>query len=594
MPDKQDKTSMLQNTALIEVLDRARAILESFGHDYSDDCSQLRILRGRLKSGRFHMAVLGQFKRGKSTLLNALLGDDLLPTDILPVTAIPTFIEFAEEMVVKVHFENTTAAITFSPTREQPLSDFLGEYVTESGNPYNQRQVSRVEIGYPAEILQQGVVLIDTPGIGSTHQHNTELAYRVLPQCDAALFLFSPDPPITAVELDYLKEIQQHLPRTFYLLNKIDFLDEKERVSSLSFLAQQLTPVCDGGVPQVLPVSGRKALRARLEGNNEGWKESGMWQVEQGLIDFFSREKQLILHESIRRHTCDQLSNINMQLQLSLKALMLPEAELKQRIEQFSQSLPEVEREKQTASDILAGDLKRVVDCLSAEVEAVRSRAKEKLLPQMESYFDTIADIDELERLVSEMLAKEVPLIFTPAMREVAARVTSKATEILSLHQQRGDHLIEQVRKIAAESFDLSCCAPTVERSYVGFEMLSWTNDLFTSAMDPLGQRISQTFFSYRFRRKKTVKRLCEGGVKIVNQNVEQMRWSLRREVDEGFRTFGAELSEQLERTITATRQAMEVALQRTESQGDETAERELQLKRALNQLQGLLADLGE
>jgi GTPase Era involved in 16S rRNA processing len=133
-------------------------------------------------------------------------------------------------------------------------------------------KVSRVEISHPAPLLQQGVVLIDTPGVGSTLKHNTEVAHQILSQCDAALFLVSPDPPITEMELDYLQQIKQQLPRTFYLLNKVDFLDENEKKVSLRFLADQLSRFYSSA-PQVLPISARKGLQARQSGDETGWRK---------------------------------------------------------------------------------------------------------------------------------------------------------------------------------------------------------------------------------------------------------------------------------------------------------------------------------
>lgn len=445
-PPLQEKLeSSSSQVGLAEILTQALKCLDCLDDGYTVDRNELTSLQTRLVTGQFRLAVLGQFKRGKSTLLNALLGDKLLPTDILPVTAIPTFIGTAENINALVSFEVDAEPVNFTPSSDQTMGDFLNDYVTEKGNPKNQRQVTRVEIGHPSEMLRQGVILIDTPGIGSTHKHNTEVAYQILPQCDAALFLVSPDPPITEIELDYLKEIRQRLPQTFFILNKIDFLDEQEQIASLKFLADQLTPLCDG-VPQVLAVSARKGLDARLSGDADGWKDSGMQQVEQNLIDFFAREKQSILQESLQCRTCDQLNNINMQLQLSLSALMLPEAELKKRIEKFRQSIPDVEREKQASEDVLSGDLKRVVERLNEEVEKVRVQAKEKIIGQLESFVQTIVDIEELERLVRGTLVEDIPVFFAPAMRKVADIIRVEATELLTLHQQRSNQLIEQVR----------------------------------------------------------------------------------------------------------------------------------------------------
>ncbi|SEA54032.1 Dynamin family protein [Desulfuromusa kysingii] len=578
---------------LDSVLTRALLCLDGMEGDYAEERTEIESIQQRLLAGKFRLAVLGQFKRGKSTFLNALLGEELLPTDILPATAIPTYINAAEDITIQVVFNSATEPVNFVPSSGQTVGDFLTEFVTEKGNPENYRNVAQVDIGHSADILKQGIVLIDTPGIGSTHKHNTDVAYQVLPQCDAAIFLVSVDPPITAIELDYLKEIKQYLPRTFFLLNKIDYLDDKEKDASLTFLANQLAPLCDGA-PLVLPISARLGLTARLAGDFKGWQTSGMEQVERNLIDFFAREKQQILQASLQRRTSDQLNNINMQQQLSLKALMLPEEELKQRITQFRQSLPDVEREKQAASDVLSGDLKRVVARLNQEVEAVRSQAKQKIISQLDQLIQSVADTEELERLVREMLAQELPIFFSPAMRKVAEVIQVEATELLALHQQRSQRIVEQVRRIAAELFDIPYHAPSVSRSYTKFEISGWSHDLFISDMDPLGQKLSRKFLTQKYRRKRTVKRLREEGLKLLNQNVEQINWALRRGLDENFCQFGVELSEQLGRTITATRKAMEVALQKSESSAHETASREIKLKQAQAEIQKLRGELGE
>jgi len=590
--DAQAPSALTGNSAnLVDIIARAIESLEYFGDDYSTSCNELRLLQTRLRAGRFHLAVLGQFKRGKSTLLNALLGEELLPADILPVTAIPTFIGFAEKITVRVHFESGAEPADYVASIDSSLAEFVIKYVTEGGNPQNELQVTKVEIGYPAAILKQGVVLVDTPGIGSTYKHNTEVAYKVLPHCDAAIFLVSPDPPITEVELDYLKEIKNRLPRTFYLLNKIDYLTSSEKVTSLSFLAEQLTPLCDG-VPQVLPVSARQGLHARIAKDDDGWINSGMQLVEQNLIDFFAREKQQTLQQSLQHHTLDQLNDVIMQVQLSLSALTLPEADLEQRISQFKLALPAIEREKLASADVLAGDFKRVVELLTREVNTVRAQAKDQILPSLDAIVQSLDDVEEVEDLVRDKIAAEIPAFFSPAMRTVTANVCSAATELLELHQERSNKLIEQVRQIAAELFAIPYHAPVAVRSYTGFETSSWSNDLFISALDPLGQRISRKLFTTKFRRKRTVKRLQENSLKLLNQNVEQINWSLRRSVDENFRHFGAELSEQLDRTISATRQAMEIALQQSDSKIDVSSSREAKLKKTLACLTNLSSDL--
>jgi GTP-binding protein EngB required for normal cell division len=589
---KEPKYSGTSATQLPELLDQSIACLEELGADYASAVEELELIQQRLAEGRFHLAVLGQFKRGKSTLLNALLGEDLLPTDILPVTAIPTFIKAGDLVTAQVYFTGEKEPISFSSDSEQPLAGFLADYVTESGNPLNQRQVERVEIAHPAALLKQGVVLIDTPGIGSTLKHNTAVAHRILPQCDAALFLVSPDPPITEVELDYLQQISRKLPRTFFLLNKVDFLDSGEQLASLRFLSEQLKPLCGDQLPHVIPISARQGLRARLEGKADGWKNSGMQQVEQNLIDFFAREKQQTLHLALTRRSGDLLGEAIMQLRLSLSALKLPVDILQGRIDQFRQSLPAIEREQQAAADVLEGDLRRAIGFLGEEIEKTRMLVKERVGSRVNRYLETIEDPEEMERLVRTLVIEEIQPFFAPAMQEVGEAVRREATKLLALNQQRSNRLIEQVRQTAAELFSIPYNAPAARTAYLTFDPPAWSNDLFISDMDPLGQRLSRRFLTKKYRRKRTVERLREETRKLLNQNVEQISWALRRSLDESFRHFGVALREQLEKTIAATRKAMDVALERSASHSHATAAGELLFTRALSRLEALRQEL--
>ncbi|HMB16947.1 MAG TPA: dynamin family protein [Pelovirga sp.] len=575
------------NMTLDAIIDRTLAALAPIDPEQHAEEAPLLALRARQEEGAFRLAVLGQFKRGKSTFLNALLGADLLPTDILPVTAIPTFIHAADSLTAKVFFDSQTNPVTFEPEEGGSFGDFLQAYITEAGNPDNHRQVERVEIGHPAAILKQGVVLVDTPGIGSTFRHNTEVAYQILPHCDAALFLVSPDPPITEAEITYLREVRELLPRTFFLLNKVDFLDEQEKFASLTFLADQLKPLFDGS-PQVLPISARSGLTARLKQDMDLWKSSGMRQVEQNLIDFFAREKQQTLELSLRRRVKDQLNTQIMYLQLSLEALRLPEVDLKNRIAQFQEILPAIEREKQASADVLAGDLKRIVTALSQQIEALRAAAKQQVMPKVEGVIQAVADTEELERQVRTIVAAQVPAFFAPVLRRVDDDIRRQATEILSLHQERCEQLIERVRKAAAELFNVPYHAPLVKKVYAHFEPPSWSQDLFISDMDPIGQKISRKLMTRRFRHRRTVQRLREQTQKLLNENTEQLNWALRRGLDESFRRYGFELDEQLDKVITATRAAMDIALQKKSNRHQQMEDQIALFERTTAELQVL------
>src|SRR5512133_970485 len=108
----------------------------------------------RLSGGRFHVAVLGEFKRGKSTLVNALLGRELLPTGVIPLTAAATEVRYGADGATIVLLDGSRQEVELSA---------IADYVTEVRNPGNERGVERVEVRVPAPLLESGVVFVDTP-----------------------------------------------------------------------------------------------------------------------------------------------------------------------------------------------------------------------------------------------------------------------------------------------------------------------------------------------------------------------------------------------------------------------------------------------
>lgn len=211
-------------------------------------------LADRLAQGRVHVSVLGEFKRGKSTVVNALLGGDLLPTGVLPLTAVATEVAFGESGASLVHLDGTRCEVTV---------DELADFVTEARNPGNERQVARVEVRVPAELLRPGVVLVDTPGIGSIFGHD-ETARQALLDADGAVLVLSADAPLSEQERELLAMLRSRKAPTFYVLNKVDHLSWSERDEVRGFVADTVAREL-GRKERLWCVGARGGLVAALE-----------------------------------------------------------------------------------------------------------------------------------------------------------------------------------------------------------------------------------------------------------------------------------------------------------------------------------------
>lgn len=308
-------------------------------------------LKQKLTDNVFNLVVLGQFKRGKTSLINALLGADILPMAVIPLTSIVTIIKYGEDVVVKVYFN--------SGDIKEIKAEELYEYITEKGNPKNIKDVREVILTYPSDYLKDGVRLIDTPGVGSIYQHNTDVAYEYIPKSDAAVFVLSVDQPMSKAEIDFLKDVREYSQKVFFLLNKADYLTETELKEAMEFTRDALKDVMGTDV-RIIPISAKLALTGRLENNTDFIKKSRLDEFSDTLNHFYMDEKGSILINSIKNNLLRIISHTRFKIDLELKSLLTPLDELKEKINIFNQKREEIIQEKQDFDILLDGEIKRL------------------------------------------------------------------------------------------------------------------------------------------------------------------------------------------------------------------------------------------
>lgn len=244
-----------------------------------DLAARLTSLRERLGRSEIHVFIIGDYKMGKSTMVNALVGAIICPVDDGISTTVTTLVRHAPE---------PTAHAVFPPvdpdgdpvTREVPFAD-VPDLVSEAGNPGNRQQISLVEVGVPQPVLAGGLVIVDTPGVGGLASPESAATLAAATGADAVIFATSAAQELTAPEVELLEAVAASCPRVVVALTKTDIYPAWRRIAEINrkHLANHRL---DG---RVIPVSSELRLQALALGDAELNEESGFFELAAHLRD---------------------------------------------------------------------------------------------------------------------------------------------------------------------------------------------------------------------------------------------------------------------------------------------------------------------
>jgi gas vesicle protein len=237
--------------------------------------------RNRLAAGRFYVVVCGEFRRGKSSLLNALVErPGLFPVDVDITTCAVVTLQWDSRDSATVYFAETEPGDPASAQKpEQIRLEDAGTYVKEQENPGNAKNVLRIDMGATIEQLKSGLVLVDTPGVGSLNPGHTAATRAFLPNADAILFVASAVEPLSVPELNFLKLALSKCPIVVTALTMIDRV-----VSAAPVVAEARTRIATvtgtGAELVIVPVSSFRKRDALEEGDQDLLVASGFPELE--------------------------------------------------------------------------------------------------------------------------------------------------------------------------------------------------------------------------------------------------------------------------------------------------------------------------
>jgi len=384
-------------------------------------------LNQRLVEGRFYVACVGQFKRGKSTLLNALIGQAILPMGVVPITTAVTVVRFGEERRARVRVDGHW--------HELALDD-IRAYVSEEENPGNRKGVSLLEVFVPCPLLASGMCVVDTPGIGSVISANTETTRAFVPHIDAVLVVLGADPPISGEELNLIDEVLRNVPELIVVLNKADRSTEVERREATAFARRVLAQRLGRLIGPVFEVSAAEQLARGVPTRD--------WAGLEGALDTLARTAGVELVQRAERRGCELLvQRLLHEIDEQHDALVRPISESEQRIQVLRACATEAERALNDLGYLLTAEQERLhrafaeqcAQFLGRAIPAARKELQTALQsrhgPREEMRRRALREAEEIAlRLVDQWLGEAVPAAET-LYRKAAERFAVLANEFL-------------------------------------------------------------------------------------------------------------------------------------------------------------------
>lgn len=284
-----DRTDAIRKD-LIDVVKQTLDESSHFNLSIADDSSEierLRFLRQRLIENQYNVLVMGEVKRGKSTFVNALIGQEVLPTDVDVATSQVFCIQHAPEKSYRLRFEDGKV--------QEVSFDDLSRYgsqtmIDKEGKPELSDMLRWIEIDVPARFLPPNVRLLDTPGLGALFAAHALITMRFVPQADAVVFVLSSGQPIVEKELEYLGRVLEGTSSLFIIQTKID----QHRTSHWQKIKERNQEILqkefgDRITTDIWPISSTNLLKAGIEGDDDYLFASKYPELSQALKAFLNR-----------------------------------------------------------------------------------------------------------------------------------------------------------------------------------------------------------------------------------------------------------------------------------------------------------------
>jgi ribosome biogenesis GTPase A len=539
-------------------------------------------LKEKILINTFDLVVVGQFKRGKTSIINALLGANILPVSVIPLTSIVTIIIYGKELKIKVYFNDGKIV--------EIESQSLIEYITEKGNPKNIKNVNKVVIAYPSDYLKDGIRLIDTPGVGSIYQHNTEVAYEYLPNADAVVFLLSVDQPLSQAELDFLDDVKEYSCRIFFIMNKIDYLSEIDLRECISFTEKTLKEKSHYSSFDIYPVSAKLALEGKLTNNSDLLFRSNFPFFEEKLKRFLVYEKGNILIISVANNLLRILSEAILKAELEVKSIKIPLEELNKKLLQFEKKRKEIKSEKRDFEILFEGEIKQIIEgILDPDLYGAKKELFDTLLPEIEEFYNKNKSLstNELRKALEEFIVYRVMGYYEIFRKNEDSKISKIFENLCKRFTSRINDLIDSLLHYSSELFSVSFESFKAEVSWnvsSSFYYKFKDESLMIEALENAFTLLLPSFLSKSIIFKGMKKYLIE----MIDRQSGRIRWSFVERLTNSKLKFRREMFKKIDETIGEIMEAINKGIEQKYKNEEEILKKEKEINENLTKLYGL------
>lgn len=397
----------------VEAKKRIQAVLyellaQDFVQENTSAYEKLTELQQDIKNDFFVVVVLGEFKRGKSTFINALIGNDLLPTDVLPETATINALIYNEKPELEIIMQD--GSVECGQVERSFLERFSAKNQTDECS-----KIKYLKIGYPFKLLNNNVVIVDTPGVSDLNEQRCDVTYNFIPKANAVLFLLDANSPLKKSEIDFIEEklLAQGIDNIIFLVNKYDNIDDEEdedfwenlQVHMLKAFSESEHPL---KALNMYPLSAKMALRGVLEQKQNFIDASGIMEIKTTLQKTVSEgrvEEEKLARYKARMQTVllglgSELENKRALKSADLEKLREAQAGLQ---ELFDEQL----ENKQKLAGFVEEEKKNIIAMTDKSLRFFYKRLEERIIDDVQ-FYKGLDFKDYVEQRVSKAIQREL------------------------------------------------------------------------------------------------------------------------------------------------------------------------------------------